>query len=247
MQRLNFNKLSATNFEDFSFHLLRRLGYVNVDWRKGTPLAGSPSDSGRDIVCEQAREDLDNTHHLETWFVDCKRHKKAVPPTELQNALAWAEAERPHTLLFILSGFLSNAAKDYLESYKRNKRPPFRIKYWERPQLEQLAGPKRTLLMQFGLVKEKLRSTREIKKAEEECFDKRWYDRHMMFWHARHERRFKDQLKIMREAHKAAKRIKKKYGRKNLGPYSDFEWGMLAGKHSALRWVLGDDWDMLDT
>jgi hypothetical protein len=33
----------------------------------------------------------------------------------------------------------------------------------------------------------------------------------------------------------------------NLDPYSKFDWGMMNGKLSALRWVLGDDWDMLDT
>jgi hypothetical protein len=46
---------------------------------------------------------------------------------------------------------------------------------------------------------------------------------------------------------KAAKKIEKKYGKKNLGPYSDFEWGMLNGKLSAIRWVFGDGWDQLDT
>ena len=52
---------------------------------------------------------------------------------------------------------------------------------------------------------------------------------------------------IMKAARKAAKAVEKKYGRKNLGPHNDFEWGMINGKLSTLRWVLGDEWDMLDT
>jgi len=46
---------------------------------------------------------------------------------------------------------------------------------------------------------------------------------------------------------KSAEKLIEKYGEENLGSYSKFDWGMLNGKLSALRWVMGDDWDMLDT
>jgi hypothetical protein len=46
---------------------------------------------------------------------------------------------------------------------------------------------------------------------------------------------------------KAAKRAERKLGKDNFGPWDDFNWGMINGKLSALRWVLGDEWDMLDT
>ena len=45
----------------------------------------------------------------------------------------------------------------------------------------------------------------------------------------------------------AARRLEKRYADGELGPWSDFEWGMINGKLSALRWMLGSEWDFLDT
>jgi hypothetical protein len=39
----------------------------------------------------------------------------------------------------------------------------------------------------------------------------------------------------------AAQKVLKKYGKGIAGPHSDFDWGFLQGKLSAIRWVLGEE------
>jgi hypothetical protein len=56
-----------------------------------------------------------------------------------------------------------------------------------------------------------------------------------------------------RVAQKYRQQLEKLYGPgfseswRGAGGSSDFSWGMLNGKLSALRWVLGCEWDFLDT
>lgn len=178
--KIPFEKLKPTEFENFSYELLDLIGFVNLDWKKGTNLSTSPADQGRDIVGQLIKTDIDGSKSIETWFIECKHHNKSVPPTKLQNLLTWAEAEKPYTVLFIISGFLSNPAKEYLEKYKRNRKPPFNIKVWERPAIEKLCKNKRGLLRNYDLLSESLRKLDEIYSAEEEFFDKVWYDRHQL-------------------------------------------------------------------
>jgi hypothetical protein len=243
---LHFERLTSTEFEEYTHDLMEALGFVNVDWRKGTPTGASPADKGRDIVCEEVRTDVDRAVHLETWFVDCKHYRRRVPPTELQNLLSWAEAESPDVALFAVSGFLSNGSKDYLETYKRTRRPSFKIKVWEKPKLESLSRRKLSLVRKYELYDVPIRTVKAILKAEHEFFERVWYDRHQMLRHSVAEGR-EVHPDIWKGARAAARRVEKTYGKKTLSPHSDFEWGMINGKLSALRWVLGDEWDMLDT
>ena len=107
------------------------------------------------------------------------------------------------------------------------------------------------------------RGLTEILEAEDLLFHQVWYNRH---WNMRidiekgkikivDKETFPDtssarktiQKDVLEMALKAARNVEHRYGKKNLGPWDDFEWGMINGKLSALRWILGDEWDMLDT
>ncbi len=111
------------------------------------------------------------------------------------------------------------------------------------------------------------RKASEISEAIAELTERVWYDRHMV---ARHKlemgrtkiiskaefgpQHYRDSAhgklvvdEIWTGALRSALKVERRYGKANLGPYSKFEWGMINGKLSALRWVFGEDWDMLDT
>ena len=84
--------------------------------------------------------------------------------------------------------------------------------------------------------------------TEKEYFDKVWYVRSLI-----HEEKVRsgesgppppdlaEQIKLARQ------KVEEKYGIENVGPWDDWGWGFVHGKLSALRWVLGDEWDFLDT
>lgn len=103
------------------------------------------------------------------------------------------------------------------------------------------------------------RDLSQILEEEEMLVNQVWYNRHKVLEERIQSGKTKveenpesyssDVIKkeIWEGAMKAASRVEKKYGKGNLGPWSDFEWGMINGKLSGLRWVIGYEWDMLDT
>ncbi len=103
------------------------------------------------------------------------------------------------------------------------------------------------------------RELSEIMTEEEILVNQIWYNRHKI----REQKIENGAMKVVKEhsgfsndlikediwngALRSAKKMEKLYGIENLGPWDDFEWGMLNGKLSALRWVQGYEWDMLHT
>ena len=115
----------------------------------------------------------------------------------------------------------------------------------------------------FDSHEEQVRSANDILEAIDELITKIWYDRHQVSRQklASGKERLVDKLPdvpwpkrkaliqrdIWEGALRSAEKVEKRFGKENLGPWSKFEWGMMNGKVSALRWVLGDDWDELYT
>jgi hypothetical protein len=126
----------------------------------------------------------------------------------------------------------------------------------------QVEGLHEVLLEQFGdeyleeqdevevlISEEEPRTLAEIIEAEQEFFDKVWYVRSIA--HDDDERELPGEIRTGMMA--SRERVEAEYGRdelwKPIGPGHEEAWqyGYISGKLATLRWVLGSEWDFLDT
>jgi hypothetical protein len=93
------------------------------------------------------------------------------------------------------------------------------------------------------------RNLEEIREAEAYLTNILWWNRSTGF-----DENYKARVKngemsqeTYDEVIKGRKRIEEEIPEEDRIPKDQYEWGVICGKLSALRWVLGFDWDMLDS
>jgi hypothetical protein len=95
---------------------------------------------------------------------------------------------------------------------------------------------------------DQVRTPEEIHAAAEEYFQKLWYYR------CKHRGDHETSLcltpttpEIQAQIDKQCQEIESKFPKEELPPWNAYQYAEVCGKLSALRWVLGYEWDMLDT
>jgi hypothetical protein len=95
---------------------------------------------------------------------------------------------------------------------------------------------------------DEVRTEDEILAAAAEYCQKLWYYRSKRYGDHEMVISFSPTTpEIQAQIDAACAHIERRYPKEELPPWDDFEHGMICGKLSALRWVLGYGWDMLDT
>ncbi|MCW2516140.1 MAG: hypothetical protein JWR11_5182 [Mycobacterium sp.] len=93
-------------------------------------------------------------------------------------------------------------------------------------------------IVEENYFEEEPRRLDEILAAEQETFDRIWYDRSMSLEQQLEDAGDYAEVERLRKvAGMGRARVVSTYGINDVGPYDKFEWGMLNGKLSALRWV----------
>ena len=125
-----FSKLDPNTFEELCFELILKFNFEEVHWRGGT------NDRGRDIEAKLLINQPLIPNYYEHWHFECKHFSNAVSKSKLLEKIEWADANNPDKLVFIISSYISNDTKLWLEKIKSSK--PYFIEIIEGYQLRKI-------------------------------------------------------------------------------------------------------------
>lgn len=140
-QIIDFNKLTPQEFEELCFEFILKLGFSNVTWNRGG------ADSGRDIEAYASVSNNLLGFYNDRFFIECKHHEKGVPPEKLTSKVAWADAEKPDHLVLLVSSYLTEKSRLWLEKIEKDK--TYKIHVLEGKQLKSLISLHDDLVEKF--------------------------------------------------------------------------------------------------
>ena len=129
--KFNWPAIDDSQFEELLLAIVKAKGAVSAEFRKG------PGDKGRDVQAWFNNRDAIGVESRDLYFFEAKHHVAGVSPDHISGALAWAQAEQPHSLILVASGHFTNPCRDNINAWMRNN-PKVKVSLWERPQIEEL-------------------------------------------------------------------------------------------------------------
>lgn len=115
IEDIDFNKISPKEFENLCYDILVRYNYQSISWRDGG------ADNGRDLEANYTFSTM--LHSKETrWFFECKLYNSGgVAVVDLNSKIAWADADKPDFLVFLISSYVTNNTRTWLEKIAPDK------------------------------------------------------------------------------------------------------------------------------
>ncbi|MBH8562742.1 restriction endonuclease [Nostoc sp. CENA67] len=150
--RLNWEKLSAENFERLIFNLLtsEKQSYQNPEWLMHT----NAPDRGRDLSVYRVYQDQLSGTIRKRIIIQCKHWlTKSVPPSEiivLQGQVKLWEPPRVDILVIATTGRFTSDAVSYVEKHNQSD-SAMTIELWPESHLESILASNPALVAEFGL------------------------------------------------------------------------------------------------
>lgn len=107
-------------------------GFFNLEWRDGG------ADGGRDIVAISSEIDASGFRANSKWFCDAKLYSNGISFDVIHPATSKATAHQVDFLLFAAWPHLTPPCKDDLTRWVETNRPRFKIRVWEKKDIERL-------------------------------------------------------------------------------------------------------------
>lgn len=198
---LDLSSVSPKSFEELIYDLLREEGFFNLEWRDGG------SDGGRDIVASASETDASGFKEQVRWFSDAKLYGAGIGFDAIHPSLSRATANSPDYLLFAVWPHLTPACKDDLDRWKNLTRPHFKVRVWEKKDIERLLFKHLHILKKYlpSAWSQRLEMDVYLREAAEVL--RQFHNRVSIVWKNPDARPFSDILQVTNKKHNAAELI----------------------------------------